>query len=354
MFVHTEPRSAKLQRRRFLSSSLALTPIPCPSSPKCFGIRTEHPSKDANPERASRVAYFASRMALRDGGSQFPPNPFRIRRSASPLRQLLYNPQFRDPLGSAGTKGLTAAKFPVQLLYHQHLRAPIGSEGNTGLITPLQSALTQNAPVTRLESALPKKGGGGPFQILARHSPPFTRYCSPLLFSYGYNRQIPQLLSFDIHANWWGGVPRRPPVKKLTPYCMSALPHHSLASLFSLFAQRVFHNSFAIRRFRTLSKNCRVAVSLTKIFSKRLEVLAKNLEEQLEVASHFESRLSAAAPLASLTGHAALFLPYFVTSLPPPFLNVSSRPPVDRRPIASHNSLPAPSHTMVPITEEGE
>src|SRR4029077_17182584 len=32
----------------------------------------------------------------------------------------------------------------------------------------------------------------------------------------------------------------------------------ALYSLFSLFAQRVFHNSFAIKRFPTLSGNCRV------------------------------------------------------------------------------------------------
>src|SRR6266404_4897890 len=32
----------------------------------------------------------------------------------------------------------------------------------------------------------------------------------------------------------------------------------ALGSLFSLFAQRVFHNSFAVNRFRTLSQNCRV------------------------------------------------------------------------------------------------
>ncbi len=32
---------------------------------------------------------------------------------------------------------------------------------------------------------------------------------------------------------------------------------HSLCSIFSLFAQRVFHNSSAIKRFHTLSQNCR-------------------------------------------------------------------------------------------------
>jgi hypothetical protein len=36
------------------------------------------------------------------------------------------------------------------------------------------------------------------------------------------------------------------------------LPSRSFCSLFSLFAQRVFYNSFVLKRFRTLSKNSRV------------------------------------------------------------------------------------------------
>src|SRR6266404_5129834 len=60
--------------------------------------------------------------------------PFRIRTSETPLPQLLYNP---------------------------HLRAPLGSAGNKGLITPLESALTRNSPVSRLESALTKRWGVG-------------------------------------------------------------------------------------------------------------------------------------------------------------------------------------------------
>src|SRR6266851_9309734 len=57
-----------------------------------------------------------------------------------------------------------------QLLYNQHLRAPLGSAGNKGLITPLESALTENSPVSRLESALAEKWGvgvrGTPVRIL--------------------------------------------------------------------------------------------------------------------------------------------------------------------------------------------
>src|SRR6266571_1528589 len=47
-----------------------------------------------------------------------------------------------------------------QLLYNPHLQAPLGSAGNKGLITPLESALTKNSPVSLLESALTKKWGG--------------------------------------------------------------------------------------------------------------------------------------------------------------------------------------------------
>src|SRR6266700_6423101 len=61
-------------------------------------------------------------------------NSFTIRTSMTPLPQPFYNP---------------------------HLQAPLGSAGNKGLITPLESALTKNSPVTPVESALKKTGGWG-------------------------------------------------------------------------------------------------------------------------------------------------------------------------------------------------
>ena len=69
--------------------------------------------------------------------------------------------------------------FP-QPLYNPHLQAPLGSAGNKGLITPLESALTKNYPVSRLESALTKRWGVG--VILA--TPEFaTRHSSlPTMF----------------------------------------------------------------------------------------------------------------------------------------------------------------------------
>src|SRR2546425_12503427 len=60
-------------------------------------------------------------------------NSFTIRTSETPLPQLLYNP---------------------------HLQTRLGSAGNKGLITPLESALTKNSPITSLESALTERGGG--------------------------------------------------------------------------------------------------------------------------------------------------------------------------------------------------
>ena len=61
-------------------------------------------------------------------------NSFTIRTSKTPLPQPLYNP---------------------------HLQAPLGSAGNKGLITPLESALTKNSPVSHLESALAERWGVG-------------------------------------------------------------------------------------------------------------------------------------------------------------------------------------------------
>src|SRR5216684_7397369 len=42
-----------------------------------------------------------------------------------------------------------------------YIQVPLGSAGNKGLITPLESALTENSPVSRLESALTKRWGVG-------------------------------------------------------------------------------------------------------------------------------------------------------------------------------------------------
>src|SRR5207247_11250293 len=72
---------------------------------------------------------------------------------------------FSTSLASAATsKSFTirTSKTPLpQPLYNPHLQAPLGSAGNKGLITPLESALTEDPPVTPVESALTKTGGWG-------------------------------------------------------------------------------------------------------------------------------------------------------------------------------------------------
>ena len=161
VFDYTEPRSAKLQPRQSLVPGLAPVSICHPLPFNSVRIRSEHPAKDANPERASRAARFASRMLLQDEGSSFPSNPLRIRTSRTPLPQPIYNPHLRSPLGCAGNKRLTGARIHRQLFCNQHLRTTLRSAENTGLIILLESALTEISPTTPLESALTKSRGEG-------------------------------------------------------------------------------------------------------------------------------------------------------------------------------------------------
>ena len=89
------------------------------------------------------------------------------------FRQPLCFQHFRAPLGSADSKELTDVKIFAQTLLIQYLRARSGSAGNKRLITPLESALTRNAPVTLLESALTKNLGEGVPTPIAMHISPF-------------------------------------------------------------------------------------------------------------------------------------------------------------------------------------
>src|SRR5437870_4766724 len=74
---------------------------------------------------------------------------------------------------------IRTSKTPLpQLLYNPHLQAPLGSAGNKGLITPLESALTKNSPVSLLESALTKRWGVGAMLRLG-NSPLVTRHLQP-------------------------------------------------------------------------------------------------------------------------------------------------------------------------------
>ncbi len=79
--------------------------------------------------------------------------------NASSFRPSLI-PRHSPPATKSFTIRTSETPLP-QLLYNPHLRAPLGSAGNKGLITPLESALTKNSPVSRLESALTKRWGVG-------------------------------------------------------------------------------------------------------------------------------------------------------------------------------------------------
>ena len=87
-----------------------------------------------SPHCAVRAFSFTSFTSFTSFASLTTSKSFTIRTSETPLPQLLYNP---------------------------HLQAPLGSAGNKGLITPLESALTRNSPVSRLQSALAKTWGWG-------------------------------------------------------------------------------------------------------------------------------------------------------------------------------------------------
>src|SRR6266700_1047006 len=76
---------------------------------------------------------------------------------------------------SATSKSFTirTSKTPLpQPLYNPHLQAPLGSAGNKGLITPLESALTNNPPVSLLESALARRWGVGGTPIHSHRAGP--------------------------------------------------------------------------------------------------------------------------------------------------------------------------------------
>jgi hypothetical protein len=105
---------------------------------------------------------------------------------------------------SADSKGLTAAKILRQVLYNLQLHDPLGTAENKRLITPVESALTKKSLATPLESALTKKVGGGVHLLTARHSSLTTSSCT---------QDSPQTLSSHalphsfVHKGMWGGTP---------------------------------------------------------------------------------------------------------------------------------------------------
>src|SRR6266581_408342 len=118
------------------------------------------------------------RSCLMSRHSPLATNSFIIRTSETPLPQLLYNP---------------------------HLRAPLGSAGNKGLITPLESALTKNSPVSLLESALTKRWGVGAMLRLG-NSPLVTRHLQPdsssfIFIHFQAPLHLPKTQPFCFHAD---------------------------------------------------------------------------------------------------------------------------------------------------------
>ncbi len=81
--------------------------------------------------------------------------------SPRPVRQASSLRLPRPGRGGENSSSFRSSLPLPQLLYNPHLQAPLGSAGNKGLITPLESALTKNSPVSLLESALTKRWGVG-------------------------------------------------------------------------------------------------------------------------------------------------------------------------------------------------
>src|SRR5712692_9293726 len=78
-----------------------------------------------------------------------------------------------------------------------------------------------------------------------RKGPLIAHHFARPFFSCTYNSQIPQLLSFDIHANWWGGVggaPNVPTFKRSTCqlFFIYPLSFHTIPNCFAM-CQRLSH-----------------------------------------------------------------------------------------------------------------
>src|SRR5271155_3149137 len=140
---------------------------------------------------------------------------------------------------------------PEALSSRQH-RAPISPLSATLMNTPATVAnkrLTEN--LTPLDATLTKNPGVGRTPCSKPANLPTCKLASdlcpnsfPLTFL-ATPHQLTPLLSHSYKNHRGVGVEN--------------IPSPALGSLFALLDQRVFHNSFAIRYFHTLSKNSRVA-----------------------------------------------------------------------------------------------
>ena len=96
-----------------------------------------------------------------------------------------------------------------------------------------------------------------------------------------------------------------------------------LCTLLSLFASRVFHNSFPIRRFRTLSRNCRGVGRCHLARSERLGVSPNNSHSGTRTMPHHLVR----SPMFRVFDSSTFRLFYSWTPRLPPFVELSNRPP---------------------------
>ncbi len=130
-------------------------------------------------------------------------------------------------------------------------------------------------------------------------TPPFPRP----FFSNTYTRPLAQTLSFDtvINARGCRGVS---PLKYRKGYLKFSFSGRALRSLFSLFAQRVCHNSSAIMRFRTLCAKHPGAGALLLSRATPAPIWSGRFAERLIMLNSHPSspRTSPAPPAPSISG----------------------------------------------------
>jgi hypothetical protein len=136
---------------------------------------------------------------------------------------------------------------------------------------------------------------------------PSTAFALTPFPAHPYKCPLPQTLLFDTltNARGVGGCAR------------------SFALFLSLFASRVFHNSFPIRRFRTLSKNCRGVGRCHLARSERLGVSPNNSHSGTHTMPHHLVR----SPMFRVFDSSTLRPFDSWTPRLPPLVELSNRPP---------------------------
>jgi hypothetical protein len=141
-----------------------------------------------------------------------------------------------------------------------------------------------------------------PLQLHRRGVEPVT--ASPIKSAFT-NCQPRNLFKISSYVKW--RMSPSPHKKNRISYSRSASTVRALCSLFSLFATRVFHNSFVHKRFRTLSQKCRGVPLPFSIWNQPTPssyVLPARLGHQLRVTIHL-LRLTPSASADSINLHPA-------------------------------------------------